>query len=375
MQAMFRFTNAGYNLVTKRKLSGAQPQELSGDLDVVDVTEDGDGFYVRMSSQGYEYVKPMRKKKKKRNLRAASNFTAPPLLPASHKNDDDDRSLVILGEDTRSRVTTTNRYPYSTIMELDYGGGQGGCTATVVSRKAALTAGHCVFEGGQFFNIARGVPGRDDGSEPFGSWAVDYMTTFETWKADEPRNYDVAVIVFQANADGKYPGDVVGAMGMGRPTLNKLEPTTVTGYPVDKADGQMWTSGACPGPWRMDSIDFFGFHVCDTKAGNSGSAILDLRTNIAYGVHGYGFSSFNGAALLEGSHFDAVYEWTLRGGSPGGGGGDDNDNGGGDDNDDGDDGDDTPPPVGGCPCDDIGFWLLKLICQLIFAGQCSGFNS
>jgi hypothetical protein len=62
----------------------------------------------------------------------------------------------------------------------------------------------------------------------------------------------------------------------------------------------------------------FGYHYCDTKGGNSGSSVL-TADNVALGIHGYGFTNSNGnavisgACLMQGSHYDDVYEWSGLG--------------------------------------------------------------
>jgi V8-like Glu-specific endopeptidase len=275
--------------------------------------------FVRITGDGHEYIA---------RYGASELARGGSTEPIPNVGENVRRSLVVLGTDTRSKVTNTQSFPFSAISEIDFkNSGEGGCTSTLISRNAALTAGHCVFntDTNKFQAISRIAPGRyRSGSstiEPYGTWEVDYSTTFSQWKDKGPKNYDIAVMtllpreVANGNAcvDNVYPGDAAGFVGIARPSIadSRLNGARVTGYPADRADGEMWTSGACSPGWDAGG-DYFGFHYCDTYGGNSGSSVL-TTDNKALGVHGYGFPSKNGACLMHGSHYDAVYEWSDQG--------------------------------------------------------------
>jgi glutamyl endopeptidase len=280
--------------------------------------DDGTVKFVRITNDGHEYIA-----KYDASELARGESTKPNEVGENLR-----RSLVVIGTDTRSKVADTQSLPFSAIAEIDYGR-EGGCTSTLISRNAALTAGHCVFDTdtNKYQAISRIAPGRyRSGSstiEPAGTWEVDYSTTFSQWRGKGSMNYDIAVLTLKprivANnkdqCDYLYPGDAVGYVGIARPSVgdSRLNGARITGYPADRADGEMWTSGACSPGWETGG-NYFGYHYCDTYGGNSGSSVL-TPDNMALGVHGYGFpdTGMNGACLMYGSHYDAVYEWSEQG--------------------------------------------------------------
>merc|ERR1712157_344863 len=101
--------------------------------------------------------------------------------------------------------------------------------------------------------------------------------------------YDIALAHFSDSSEykGENIGDVTGYMGIAATTNDSqnLQSATVTGYPSDKNDGELWTSGECEGGFEKGFDDVITFHKCDSKRGTDGSALLDLEKNIVYGVN------------------------------------------------------------------------------------------
>jgi len=218
---------------------------------------------------------------------------------------------VIVGSDSRSKVCLREScYPFSAIGEFDGETEKGGCTGTVISPSAVITNAHCRYTNGGFTDLKYFAPGRyrkyarpitDDDNEdegefvdPYGLWKVQMWTVFSNFYAEEELKYDIAVAVFsqdlyRGNARGSDDlniGEITGYMGIKETTNNstELQKATVTGYPYDKKEGEMWTSGPCAGGFQEGYADVITYHGCDSKKGNDGSALLDLESKIIYGL-------------------------------------------------------------------------------------------
>jgi len=235
--------------------------------------------------------------------------------------DQQTRHLALIGNDTRSIVHNTQREPYKKMGKVL------GCSGTVISRSAILTAAHCLYEPNSgtdkwsetsFFAPARY---RDDGDveDPYGRWLFDHVTMYDQWRESRARDYDIAVVQLKPAEDDKclYVGDVVGHAGLRRAELGSdlLNRATVSGYPSDKDDGEMWTSGPCEGEiFERSGYRYIGFHYCDTYAGNSGSSLFDERGSVQ-GIHVASWYDrsrrplFNGAVLLRGQHYNRIRDW------------------------------------------------------------------
>merc|ERR1712008_326685 len=101
----------------------------------------------------------------------------------------------------------------------------------------------------------------------------------------EELKFDIALASFsqdlyRGNARGTDDlniGEITGYMGIekSKNDSEKLQKATVTEYPYDKKEGEMWTSGPCVGGFQK------GY---DNEMGNDGSALLDLERKIVYGL-------------------------------------------------------------------------------------------
>lgn len=76
----------------------------------------------------------------------------------------------------------------------------------MISRTSALTAGHCVWNTNTktALNMTAFAPGRyrdvtkrDGSAEPFGTWAVDYVSIFGNFQQYGQSNFDMAVVTFK----------------------------------------------------------------------------------------------------------------------------------------------------------------------------------
>jgi len=388
---MKRFEQESFKFIGKRNIEGYRAPDLSKyDNVLYDATQKSKFSQstmkkfsdeilesVRMTSDGFEYSATIDLS----NMHLSSSSAAaaevidtkpnpqPENIFGDHNHNNvrtrKGRSLTVVGKDTRSLITDTTQWPYRTVAQVDFSPlWEGGCTATLISRDAAITAGHCVYdpELSEWYTVVKIAPGRysngTDTIEPFGTWNVDYTTALTGWTQKREQNHDIAVIKLLPNTNQAgeliYPGDVVGYVGMRSPSWldRRLRKATIIGYPGDKPLGEMWTSGRCPGAWVPAVVQAnFRFHFCDTFAGNSGSSILtaDGKT---LGVHAYGFLNpkngaglMNGAILMDNRLFRVVQGWSGLTGSNSGG--------------------------ATCPCDDIKNTLLYNACKVLFVRACN----
>jgi V8-like Glu-specific endopeptidase len=237
LEGMKRFEKEKFKFVAKRdprKFAAHDDDSFYENLpaeeaDNGDSPEDDDSIeFVRMTSDGHEYKYVV-------NYDSPSRYGSAQANPKGSEAGEHLRpSLKVIGTDTRSLVTDTNTFPFRAIANIDYGlAGKGGCTATLISRNAALTAGHCVFNryDNEYAAIRQFAPGRyrSDSStiEPYGTWDVDYVTTFSRFKNRGSRTHDIAVITLKPQivsndedqCDYLYPGDVVGYVGIEQPSF------------------------------------------------------------------------------------------------------------------------------------------------------------
>eukprot|EP00586_Coscinodiscus_wailesii_P007064 CAMPEP_0172491400 /NCGR_PEP_ID=MMETSP1066-20121228/22193_1 /TAXON_ID=671091 /ORGANISM="Coscinodiscus wailesii, Strain CCMP2513" /LENGTH=375 /DNA_ID=CAMNT_0013260427 /DNA_START=334 /DNA_END=1461 /DNA_ORIENTATION=+ len=225
--------------------------------------------------------------------------------PIRHLNENE-RGIV--GDDERYKLCLREScYPYSTIGEFDASSSNsgGGCTGTVISPSSAITAAHCFYMNGVFTNLdsfapgryrkyatAVGEVGRGSVRNPYGVWKVQFKTIFDGWISTGRLRYDVAIATFSPtfyrgtdNISDLNIGEVTGYMGIRAITndSSRLQKATVTGYPYDKANGEMWASGKCV--FQVGYEPVIVYHNCDSVRGNDGSALADINRARLYGVN------------------------------------------------------------------------------------------
>ena len=212
------------------------------------------------------------------------------IIGSNPEDPHDGRALSVLGEDTRTE-TNGFTWPNWRLAQMEQCEGDScytWCSASIVGPNAVLTNRHCVYnhDEGRWFVPERVFPGRHAGGyDPWGHWKVRYATTFGTsdW------SYDVAILHMESfGTNHKYPiGQYMGTLGLATmPCTFDENAMRITGYPGDKPQKTMWTSGVCD-DWYYSCGSRKVYHKCDTYGGNSGSAIRD-NTNKVVAVHSHG---------------------------------------------------------------------------------------
>mgnify|MGYP000456975786 CR=1 FL=1 len=178
------------------------------------------------------------------------------------------------------------------VARLSKSTGTKGCTATLIGKSCAITAGHCVknlYRGE--FNVPNSVDGEAIAANKEDTFLIDSKSiSFQ----DEGRGNDWAVFKFSKNKlTGKYPGEVFGKYEIELYEPTTSEPLRISGYGAHYDDNTLaYTLLSAVG-----FADYIGYseegrtllnHKVDTTPGSSGSSVINERTNKIIGIHGQG---------------------------------------------------------------------------------------
>lgn len=245
----------------------------------------------------------------------------------------------VIGADTRSRVTTTESYPYNTVGFIGntYASSIFRGTGFIVSPYMVLTNGHMVYdidEGGYATKIdfSPGQRQMFEGGEvtrPYGTLSASSWQT-NTSYIDSLKNdpsvqfdYDYAAVFFNTSFSSvginTYMPLVFDIAAAG--TIN------LAGYPAEvQGEGNsraMWHSSGNV----LNNTDRILYYDADTSGGNSGSPIWQYFSDTALrhiiALHAFGGSSRNGGPRLVTQNLPILEIWLswAPAGDGGGGGG------------------------------------------------------
>jgi V8-like Glu-specific endopeptidase len=228
---------------------------------------------------------------------------------------------------TSSRVfpnAATTTYPYRTVGKLFFSDSAGNnfvCSASVISYRVVVTAGHCVHSGSAagFYRNFLFVPSFRNGTAPFGTWDWAFVTVTGAWAnggGAVPNAADYAMFEMRdRDAAPQRIGGVTGFLGWQTQSLSQNH-TTMLGYPCNLDNCQRMhrvdagafrntspnnveygsdaRGGSSGGPW----VQNFG----DPAAGQTGGTNPGLNRVVA--VTSYGYISVDpkvqGAAVPDG---------------------------------------------------------------------------
>lgn len=154
-----------------------------------------------------------------------------------------------------------------------------GCSATLISNKCLLTAGHC----SKYFRyIEFDVEKAGVAVHPTNRYEIDRSSIIsEDWAS-----YDFAVMKVKKNdLTGKYPGDRRGFYKLNFSQVKRGTPLRITGYGKDTNDShKSYTQQTDTGFAYGQTLKYL-YHGVDTEGGNSGSSIINDLTGEVVGVH------------------------------------------------------------------------------------------
>jgi len=195
----------------------------------------------------------------------------------------------IIGPDGRTNVTSTTTYPSSAIAQLEvtFPSSSGICTGWFISANRLATAAHCIYlasEGG-FVTAITVAPGRNGGTDPYGTFTATNAYVTQKWVDTENPKYDYGMIDLGSNV-----GNTVGWFGYGWNSDNAFyqdRKINVRGYPGDKPYGTMWTMKGKIQEVQKTRL----FYSIDTFGGQSGSPAYGKWGDCnpcGFGIHTYG---------------------------------------------------------------------------------------
>lgn len=146
---------------------------------------------------------------------------------------------------TSSRLipsSAVETFPYSAVGKLFFSDGTDNfvCSASVITQRLVVTAGHCVHDGpaGGMFQDFLFVPAYYRGDAPYGTWAATAAFVTAAWAAsgEVPHRHDFALLVME-DQGGSTIAQVTGKLSF---LANSLADNHVTllGYPVDFDSGE-----------------------------------------------------------------------------------------------------------------------------------------
>lgn len=174
------------------------------------------------------------------------------------------------------------------------------CTATLISKRCAISAGHCAqFYGFLEFDVPEtNLDGRFNHPDLTKIYPVDNTVDYE----DQGLGDDWMIIRLHANAlTGLYPGEERGFYQIDFEELKLNQKITIAGYGKDDQIAKSYTLQQSQG--QLFSVESSSIlrHNADTTSGNSGSAIINADTQRIIGIHTNGgcHKSSNGGTWIK----------------------------------------------------------------------------
>ena len=168
------------------------------------------------------------------------------------------------------------------------------CTVTMISKKCALTAGHCNSILDEVsFNVPRSIDGNLSDADEKDRYEVD---RYETYFAENGPGDDYAVIELLPNKiTGKLAGEAQGFYDVSFEGPKVGDAIFITGFGKDARGDRNHSQ-------QTHQAQVIGYeasklqHNIDTRFGNSGSVIIDDVTKKIIAIHTHGACYENGGS-------------------------------------------------------------------------------
>jgi len=200
MKTMKRFKDGGFKYVARRKRTRFGEDEENKGIRSIHGLRKGTVRAARLTSEGDEYVSDAIDVSNDEGRRVQSTTFIDRDEEVDHENDSH-RGLAILGEDTRTKVSRTDVWPYNVVGSLFPSWLNKGCTATVVSKTSILTVLHCLYNqtSQTWMDVDKFAPARYRTSsgeivDPYGVWDVDYVTVYKDHLNDGNSDYEFGIV-------------------------------------------------------------------------------------------------------------------------------------------------------------------------------------
>jgi len=237
-------------------------------------------------------------------------------------NDEEERRrLDIFTPDGRTQSTIKNTWPYRTIGLLVTSSGS--CSATLISRRVILTAGHCVYDtiNNQFISNIKFYPDATSISDittsnqytssstmVFNGW-IDVTCCSGSSCCNSAFDFDMALVRLSVSNTNK------GWLNFGYDSgLSAPQYLNTYGYPGDKSYGTKWGQFC---EYTQFNTNTFSSNICDVVGGQSGSCVYkylpSIDSRIIYGTVNAGSSTSNTYCRITSSKYSTMCDFITSG--------------------------------------------------------------
>lgn len=163
--------------------------------------------------------------------------------------------------------------------------GRDACTATLISHRCALTAGHCLAYSWMEFNVPTSVGGK----MVYTAKEDLYQRDLVFGREELMPGHDWLVFSLKKNTiTDLYPGQVQGFYTVEREMPSAFL-VSVAGYGMHSSETLTYTQQRAMGELLLFDVNKMLIeHRADTYGGNSGSAIIDTVSEKIIGIHTHG---------------------------------------------------------------------------------------